>query len=186
MKLDTQKVVKEAIALMNEEGLKNVTLRKLAARLSIKAPSLFWHIKNKDELFQKMSGSLFLSCIDAMPVCSCWQDWMRAFGLAIWRVQGQTRDISTLISQVNFSPETRQKIHSKVLQDLSAFDLDSDIGMEMQASVQALVTGWSVLRQPSHPAFENLSPLEENLKNSLDVLIEGWSAREMKRVQERG
>lgn len=177
MKLDTQKIVAEALALMNEDGLKSVTLRKLASRLSIKAPSLFWHIKNKEELFQKMSESLFLSCINAIPECTNWEDWLREFGLAIWQVQGETRDISILISNVNFSLPIREELHSKILQDLEKFKLNNDTGMQMQASVQALVTGWSILRTPSHTICDDLSPLDENLRSALDVLIEGWAAR---------
>jgi len=41
MKLNQEQIVDEAIRLLHEHGLKQVTLRNLADRLEMKAPSLF-------------------------------------------------------------------------------------------------------------------------------------------------
>lgn len=47
MTVDRQQIVTEAVALLDAEGLEGVTLRKLAARLGIAQPSLYWHVPNK-------------------------------------------------------------------------------------------------------------------------------------------
>ncbi len=48
----------------------------------------------------------------------------------------------------------------------------------MQGSVQALVTGWTVLTSvPRDQALENeYSPLKSGLEEALDALIQGWEA----------
>jgi AcrR family transcriptional regulator len=43
-------VVEAALALLNKEGLAKLTMRGLADVLGIKAASLYWHIRDKDEL----------------------------------------------------------------------------------------------------------------------------------------
>ena len=50
--------------------------------------------------------------------------------------------------------------------------------MQMQGSVQALVTGWTVLTSvPRDQALENeYSPLKSGLEEALDALIRGWEA----------
>ena len=47
MALDRERIVAEAVALLDADGLEHVTLRKLAARLGAQAPTLYWHMKNK-------------------------------------------------------------------------------------------------------------------------------------------
>jgi AcrR family transcriptional regulator len=43
-------IVRTAIALLNRDGLEKLTMRALAGALEIKAASLYWHIRNKQEL----------------------------------------------------------------------------------------------------------------------------------------
>jgi AcrR family transcriptional regulator len=48
--LDQAQVVRAALALLDEVGLDELTMRRLAERLGVKAASLYRHVKNKDEL----------------------------------------------------------------------------------------------------------------------------------------
>src|SRR5262245_58049759 len=48
--LDQQQVVRAALGLMDEVGLDELTMRRLADRLGVKAASLYRHVRNKDEL----------------------------------------------------------------------------------------------------------------------------------------
>ena len=48
--LDKQRIVTEAVALLDADGLDGLTLRKLAARLGVQQPSLYWYLPNKAAL----------------------------------------------------------------------------------------------------------------------------------------
>lgn len=48
--LDQAQVVRAALALLDEVGLDELTMRRLAERLGVKAASLYRHVRNKDEL----------------------------------------------------------------------------------------------------------------------------------------
>ncbi|AQZ65983.1 TetR family transcriptional regulator [[Actinomadura] parvosata subsp. kistnae] len=47
-----QEIVKAAVELLDEEGLDGLSMRKLGAKLSAGATSLYWYVANKDELLE--------------------------------------------------------------------------------------------------------------------------------------
>jgi len=58
MTLDREQVVAEAVALLDADGLDGVTTRKLAARLGVQSPTLYWHVPNKAALVIAPEGPL--------------------------------------------------------------------------------------------------------------------------------
>jgi AcrR family transcriptional regulator len=77
MKLDRDKVTATAVALLDDVGLDQLTLRRLATELGVKAPALYWHFASKAELLDAMADSLqreipFLPMAPDQP----WQDWL--------------------------------------------------------------------------------------------------------------
>jgi AcrR family transcriptional regulator len=77
MALDRKRIVTEAVALLDAEGLENVTLRKLAARLGVQAPTLYWHLPNKAALITAIAEEI-LTPLPAVPIAAGerWQDWL--------------------------------------------------------------------------------------------------------------
>jgi TetR/AcrR family transcriptional regulator, tetracycline repressor protein len=47
-------IVAGGLALLDEGGLEGLTLRRLADRLGIRAPTLYWHVRDKRELLDLM------------------------------------------------------------------------------------------------------------------------------------
>ncbi len=44
-KLDRETVIQAALELLNEVGVDNLTTRKLAERLKVQQPALYWHFR---------------------------------------------------------------------------------------------------------------------------------------------
>jgi TetR/AcrR family tetracycline transcriptional repressor len=65
--LNREQVVHEAMQLADEDGLDALTLRALAARLSVQAPTLYWHVKNKAELLDALADAIMDEAIAAIP-----------------------------------------------------------------------------------------------------------------------
>lgn len=55
MKVNREIVVEAGLNLLNEVGLEQLTLRRLAKNLKIQAPTLYWHFKSKEELIDAMA-----------------------------------------------------------------------------------------------------------------------------------
>jgi TetR/AcrR family tetracycline transcriptional repressor len=66
MEISPETIVREAIAILNREGLEKLSMRVLAGALGVKAPALYWHIKSKqdliDQIAETMSAEMRTSC----------------------------------------------------------------------------------------------------------------------------
>ncbi|MFI6316553.1 TetR/AcrR family transcriptional regulator C-terminal domain-containing protein [Nonomuraea sp. NPDC050556] len=79
MALDKQRIVSEAVALLDAEGLDGVTTRKLATRLGVQSPTLYWHVPNKAALITAIAEAIleqeFPELVPPEPE-ERWQDWL--------------------------------------------------------------------------------------------------------------
>jgi AcrR family transcriptional regulator len=56
--LDRDRLVREALALLDEVGLDDLSMRRLADRLGVTAASLYWYVRNKDELLALLADAI--------------------------------------------------------------------------------------------------------------------------------
>lgn len=79
MALTKAKIINEALLLLNDVGLEYISLRQLAARLHVKAPTLYWHFKSKTELIDHMAEAMVAREFADLKPCEAdqpWQDWL--------------------------------------------------------------------------------------------------------------
>jgi len=57
--LSRQDIARAGLRLLNEAGLNGLTLRLIADDLGVKAPALYWHLKNKQELLDEMATRMY-------------------------------------------------------------------------------------------------------------------------------
>jgi TetR/AcrR family transcriptional regulator, tetracycline repressor protein len=57
-KLQKNAIIRTALDLLNEVGVDNLTTRKLAERLGVQQPALYWHFKNKRALLDALSDAM--------------------------------------------------------------------------------------------------------------------------------
>lgn len=82
----TKEIITEvALELLHEKGLPQLTMRNLAAKLHVKAPALYWYIKNKQELLQLLSEHIS-SQIEFPNDAEDWEEAIILFSLENRRV----------------------------------------------------------------------------------------------------
>ncbi|WP_431277128.1 TetR family transcriptional regulator [Leifsonia poae] len=67
MALDRQQIVDEALRLLDDEGLDALSLRALAGRLGVQAPTLYWHIGSKSQLLDALADAIMDDAIRELP-----------------------------------------------------------------------------------------------------------------------
>jgi AcrR family transcriptional regulator len=80
--LDRGIILTHAFAILNEMGLEGLTLRRLAGRLGVQAPAIYWHFKNKQELLDEMATQVFREALEEAPVFDAeqtWADWALSY-----------------------------------------------------------------------------------------------------------
>jgi TetR/AcrR family tetracycline transcriptional repressor len=178
--LSKQKILDAAFGLLEEKGLAGLSLRTLADRLGVRAPSLSWHISNKATLMALMNQKLFFQALEQIPTCKTPSDWLVEFGLAIWRVHKATRDSAALINADGGDPAVNQEIHTVLITHLQHHDLDTPVGMQIQSSVQALIAGWSTFYQSQQmPYISTQIDFDESINSSLEALVKGMVAKKL-------
>lgn len=58
MGISKELIIQTSIAILNKSGIENLTMRTLAKELDIKAASLYWHIKNKQDLLDLLAEEI--------------------------------------------------------------------------------------------------------------------------------
>jgi AcrR family transcriptional regulator len=71
-------VVEGALALADAEGLKAVTIRRLAEDLGVTPMALYWHFHSKDELLDGVAASIFEEIDLSVDASATWQEQLRA------------------------------------------------------------------------------------------------------------
>lgn len=80
--LEKDDIVRAALEILDAEGLDGLTLRKVAARLDVRAPALYWHVRSKQELLDEMGTEIWRRIslrFEQRPVDEPWRTAMMAY-----------------------------------------------------------------------------------------------------------
>ncbi|GGM44253.1 TetR family transcriptional regulator [Longimycelium tulufanense] len=95
MRLRREAIVRAALKLVDQVGLEGLTLRLIADELGVRAPALYWHVKNKQELLDEMAtvvlGDLYHQVRPQRPG-ETWVEWMADFARKLRRTLLSYRD----------------------------------------------------------------------------------------------
>ena len=172
-RLDRSSIVEAALEILKERGLAAVSLRNVAAVVGARAPSLYWHVRNKEALFGLMCEQIFRECLAEVPDSHDWREWLRNYGIVIWRKQREIRDIRLLMLQSRMEPDVLRAFTMHMVGELTRLGIDPAVAFDAQRSVSTLVTGWTML--PNDPVLAEMQP-EPSFVRSLEALIRGWDA----------
>lgn len=81
--------------LLQEVGLEQLTLRRLAAHLGIQAPTLYWHFKSKQDLIDAMATMILGEGAERLVPkkrSGDWRVWMNAYGNGLRELLLEYRD----------------------------------------------------------------------------------------------
>src|SRR4051812_35167016 len=99
-----EKVVEAALELLDEKGIDGVTVRALAARLDVRAPALYWHLRNKQELLDEMSTTVLRRIADVLPAPGAdWRDDLAAYARVLRAEYLRHRDGARIFSGARVS-----------------------------------------------------------------------------------
>ena len=106
MALDREQVVAEAVALLDADGLDGVTTRKLATRLGVQSPTLYWHVPNKAALITAIADAILADLVQRMSPPTrdeAWPDWLTGLAQGLRRALLAHPDGARVISSAQLS-----------------------------------------------------------------------------------
>jgi TetR/AcrR family tetracycline transcriptional repressor len=120
--LTQEQVVRAALALLDEVGLDELTMRRLAERLGVKAASLYRHVRSKDELLALL-GDEISSEIPFARAAGSWRNQLSEIAWNVRRGLLAHRDAARVLANTPPVGPRRLKHIEAVLQALRAAGL---------------------------------------------------------------
>jgi TetR/AcrR family tetracycline transcriptional repressor len=156
--LDRQRIVTEAVALLDAEGLDGVTTRKLAARLGVQSPTLYWHLPNKAALVTAIADAILDQEFgDMSPPESDqhWQDWLSGLAERLRRALLAHPDGARVISASQLSV-TMAAISELAMSTLVARGIPLRQARVIVLTVERFTVGHVLEEQAPRPDAETL------------------------------
>ena len=92
--LDRDRVVRVALELLDQVGLDGLSMRRLADRLGVKAASVYWHVRDKEELLDLVFDRVIGEIEVPEPDPSRWRGQVAEVAHEMRRVANSHRDIA--------------------------------------------------------------------------------------------
>jgi TetR/AcrR family tetracycline transcriptional repressor len=155
VKLIRGNVVATALRLLDEVGLDQLTLRRLAGELGVQAPALYWHFSNKQELLDEMADALTRE-IPLRPLAEdeLWQDWLAERMRDQRRMLNAHRDAARLFVGARPGPSTLPILQT-ALESLQRAGFPPREALRGLFTLGHYVSGF-VLEEQAQPAGEDL------------------------------
>ncbi|WP_020666758.1 TetR/AcrR family transcriptional regulator C-terminal domain-containing protein [Amycolatopsis nigrescens] len=168
MALNRRDIARAGLRLLNEVGLNGLTLRLIADELGVKAPALYWHMKNKQELLDEMATQMYR---DAAPQLTSiaddadWPEFLAARAHALRRMMLGYRDGAKVFSGTFFNdPELPNR---NALARLIASGFEPRRAGRAMFTVYSFVVGFTIEEQAVYPEPGKRDPRYDEVLDGL-------------------
>jgi AcrR family transcriptional regulator len=169
--LDRAKVIEAACVLADEEGPESLTLSHLADRLGVRAPSLFKHVENLQDLrgavaarvYQELERVTQAADGDLLALAVAWRRWAK-----------EHPGMYALAARTHLAGSVEQQQAGKVTLDrvLDAVRrVSSDDPVHGARAIRAMIHGFVLLEQAE--GFGLDTSVEESFSRAMGALIRG-------------
>lgn len=178
-KLDKPQIVREALSLLREDGIDKLSMRKLAARLGIRAPTLYWYFPDRSSILRDVIKALMAESIERVPGCQTWQEWMRNFGLSLWKTNQDAPYVALLLQSAELNDASVVDLALSLLEKVrERFNADERAFYGAHSDIQSLILGWAVFYH-AHVTDRLVMRIDvdESVLNGIDVFVSHWAGK---------
>jgi AcrR family transcriptional regulator len=141
--LNRERVLRRAVALADERGVTELTMRKLAKELGVEAMSLYNHVANKNDLLDGMIDLVFAE-IDPPAAGGDWKAELRRRAVATRQALLRHRwAVGEMEGRTNHGPSSL-KVHDAVLGCLRAAGFSIEMTVSAMSMQDAYIYGFAL------------------------------------------
>lgn len=176
-KLDKRQIVCEALLLLREDGIEKLSMRKLAARLGIRAPTLYWYFPDRAAILRQVINELLEEAVDRVPMCATWQEWLREFGRSLWQTNCEAPYATLLLQSAELNDATVVNAAIATLRKKAAeFGAEEVIFLRAHSDLNAFVTGYAVFwHSRVTDKLAGLVDVERAVLEGIDMIVRHWA-----------
>jgi AcrR family transcriptional regulator len=162
--LNRERVVRAAVALADERGIKDFTMRALGETLGIETMSLYYHVANKDELLDEMVDLVY-SEIELPSADDDWKPALRRVATSAHEALSRHRWAITLMETRTRPGPANLRHHDAVIGLLRGADFSIKNAIHAFSLLDSYVSGFA-LQELTLP-FETPGELAEAAESIL-------------------
>jgi TetR/AcrR family tetracycline transcriptional repressor len=117
--IDREGMVGAALGLLDEVGVEGLSMRRLGERLGVRAASLYWHVRNKEELLGLLADEICAGVREPAPDLP-WREKLEALVRENRRVLLKHRDAARILAGTVPSGPNRLRLAETMLGTLLA------------------------------------------------------------------
>jgi TetR/AcrR family tetracycline transcriptional repressor len=175
--LDRERLIAASFAVVEQYGLESLSMRRVAARLGVQAPAIYWHVTDKAELLGLMAREIYGVAYASVPDAANWREWLAKFGHALRASFSGHRDGARICAIATPAPHADPvKSAQTIAAPLIALGLDRHSALIFQAAVISYALGWSTFEAngPMHDFLDRMMIFEESFRIGLEAMIAGF------------
>lgn len=167
-------VVEAALELLDEVGLDALSMRRIAAKLGVQNPALYWHFRNKQVLLDEMCRVMLEPTLGPPNEGETWQEWLTRRAHLFRSLLLSRRDGARVIIGGNPGPSAGRKFEQE-LRVMVGFGFAPGTAMHLIGALSHYTTGFVLDEQTRAPAPspERLAALAEEYPTAIAAVREG-------------
>src|SRR5579862_9529939 len=164
MGLDRPAILRQAFEVLNDGGLEGLTLRKLAARLQVQAPAIYWHFKSKGELLDEMGTQVLMETVaenQDWREPADWREWATVYCRRLRKALLRYRDGAKMASGTYLTDTRMYGVMEASLRRLTAAGFSLRQAVVLMTTLYSYTIGFVIEEQATrsvegavHPRYE--------------------------------
>ena len=142
--LSRRGIATEALALVDEEGIEALTTRRLAKRLGVEGPSLYNHVKGRDDLLDEMTALIDEQVDTSLLRHPDWQIGLVEFARSYRRAFAAHPHIVATVSSRPVNTHTALRAYDEGFAAFARFGWDGHTASVVMAALDFLVLGSAI------------------------------------------
>jgi AcrR family transcriptional regulator len=151
MRVGREPVARAGLKLLDEVGLEGLTLRAIGAELGVRAPTLYWRFRNKQDLVDEMGSQVLADFAAAMlaakPLPASWPQWTRCSAQRFRAELLRYRDGARMVAGTYLQDTTVYAVMETALSIFAAAKIAPDVAAVFLKTVNDYVIGFTIEQQ---------------------------------------
>ena len=142
--LSRRGIAVEALKLVDEEGIEALTTRKLARRLGVEGPSLYNHVRGRDDLLDEMTALIDEQVDTSALDHPDWRVGLAEFARSYRRAFAAHPHIVATVSARPVRTDVALRAYDRAFEAFARFGWDGHTASVLMAAVDFLVLGSAI------------------------------------------
>jgi AcrR family transcriptional regulator len=139
--LSRSKIVETALALIDEEGVEQLNIRKLARRLEVQGPSIYHYFADREEVLAAVGLTVLQDIRIPRRRSQRWTDWILQDALAYYRAVEAHPNIAPILLDRRTRPGAAARFNA-ALEQMDDAGVPPADGLSLIDAIEGLALSW--------------------------------------------